>query len=180
MMRYSGEGYRRMQFPLFLVGVVGVIGAVASAQVSPTQKPAVSLTINTTQQTITPGTVLNVKATLVNNSNQNLSLWWGNGEGVPYSVEVRRIQDQKLAPETRPGLVRNHRIALSDLTPQELDRSGASFTLKPGESSSEEFNVSTYYDLTAPGAYTVQLITPQIPEIKGEFKSNVITINVTP
>jgi hypothetical protein len=170
----------RMQLPLLLVGVVAVVAAVARAQVSPTQKPAISLTINTAQQTFKAGTVLNVKAALVNNSNQNISLWWGSGEGVPYSVEVRRIQDQKLASETRPGLIRNHRIALSELTPQELDRSGASFTLKPGESSNEDFDVSKYYDLTTPGEYTVQLITPQIPEIKGEFKSNVLTVTVTP
>ncbi len=170
----------RIQFRLFLAGVVVVTGAVAWAQVSPTQKPAISLTISAAQQTLKAGTVLNVKAALVNNSDQNISLWWGSGEGVPYSVEVRRIQDQKLASETRPGLIRNHHIALSELTPQELNRSGASFTLKPGESSNEDFDVSKYYDLTAPGAYTVQLITPQIPEIKGEFKSNVVTINATP
>ena len=172
----------RILFRLFLAGVVvvTVTGAAASAQVSPTQKPAISLTISAAQQTLKAGTVLNVKAALVNNSNQNISLWWGSGEGVPYSVEVRRIQDQRLASETRPGLIRNHHIALSELTPQELDRSGASFVLKPGESSSEEFNVSKFYDLTAPGEYTVQLITPQIPEIKGEFKSNIITVTMAP
>jgi len=63
---------------------------------------------------------------------------------------------------------------------QAFIRSGASFTLKPGESSNGDFDVSKYYDLTTPGEYTVQLITPQIPEIKGEFKSNVLTVTVTP
>jgi hypothetical protein len=55
----------RIQFRLFLAGVVVVTGAVAWAQVSPTQKPAISLTISAAQQTLKAGTVLNVKAALV-------------------------------------------------------------------------------------------------------------------
>src|SRR5260370_33733754 len=97
----------RIQFRLFLAGVVVVTGAVAWAQVSPTQKPAISLTISAAQQTLKAGTVLNVKAALVNNSDQNISLWWGSGEGVPYSVEVRRVHDQNMAFRKHTGLNRS-------------------------------------------------------------------------
>ena len=113
-----------------------------------------------------------------------MSLWWESGEGIPYTVEVRRVQDQKLAPETRRGLIRNHHIDFSDLTPKELayaiNRSGAPVTVRPGESSTEEVNAFKFYDVTAPGQYAIQLVAAKIPEISGEFKSNIITINVSP
>ena len=50
-------------------------------------------------------------------------------------------------------------------------------TLKPGESDSEEILLTEWYDMSAPGEYTVQ-VERTFPEI-GRFRSNTVSIKVS-
>lgn len=194
-----------MPLRLTLIGLLTLMSAKVSAQNSATQKPEFPITISA-PQTIKSGAVLTIAATLTNNTDQSIGIWWEAGRGLPYGAEVRWAEDNKAAPQTRLGLVFSGKIDVSDLTPREFSKltqhSGGQTVVKPGDSVQEEYNVSQFYDLSTPGKYTVQLsmldaiarikdeskaeevkgkVWSELEElIRGTVKSNVITVTVTP
>jgi len=194
-----------MRLRLTLIGVLAFTCTAASAQGSPAQKSEFPLTIRA-PQTIKSGTTLNVEATLTNNSDHSIGLWVEAGAGIPYWADVRQVEDDKLAPQTRLGLIFSGKIDVSDLTPREFSKltqhSGGQTVVKPGDSVHDEYNVSKFYDLSVPGKYVVQLslldaisrikdeskveevrgkVWSEFEElIRGTVKSNVITVSVTP
>lgn len=189
----------------YLLALLAVACAPVSAQDSPAPKPEFQVTISA-PQTIKSSAVLTVEATLTNNSDHSIAIWWEAGQGLPYRADVRSAEDNKIAPQTRLGLIVSGKIDLSDLTPQELssriNRSGGQTVVKPGDLVREEYNVSQFYDLSTPGKYTVQLsmldaiarindeskaekVRGQVwadfeEVIRGTVRSNLITTTVTP
>ena len=75
-----------MRLRLALVRLPVFTCTAASAQGSPAEKSEFLLTISAPQM-IKSGMTLNVKATLTNNSDHSIGLWWEAGGGIPYGAD---------------------------------------------------------------------------------------------
>jgi hypothetical protein len=160
----------------FLGAFLSVMSLIIPRGVAPTQSgQPFSITISTQHEVVKAGSEISVEITLTNTSNHKISLGKAPGNQPlaesEYAVEVYNRKDQ-LAPDTEYGRkIRQKKIWF---------RSRDSVSLQPGESTKDGVIISKLYDLSHPGAYTVQLsrVIPE-PFGKGGIKSNMITITVT-
>ncbi len=167
---------------LLLAATVAILGAklVEGAQ------PPFSVTIASSGDAILAGpgvqkagSPIFLLVTLANNSTRTVSI--PSFDRDYYRIDVRDEQG-KTVPETDE--VRKMREETSAPTNSIRDRKtskGLIGDLKPHTAANETIEVSSYYDMSHPGKYTIQL-TRQLPEELGPgvVKSNRITVTVTP
>jgi hypothetical protein len=140
------------------------------ASVPQIERPPLSLSIVAAEETVSVGTEVRLKTTLINITKRVLTIFDTN-MGCDYPVEVRDDKG-KSAPETEykqrlrcnSGLDEGKRVMI---------------TLNPQQSRHEEIVVTRFYDLSRPGKYFVQVLR-KIPKEFGEnaIKSNIIEITV--
>ncbi len=152
----------------------------------PSPTPGILLVINAVQNTVKSGSPVKLVVTLTNRLDQNVDVWLSavGAEGT-YRVNVRDDKNN-LPPDTRFGLFRNGHVDPKDwdrlgFTPEELmgTRGPFPFTLKAGKSFTQSLLVTSLYDMTKPGKYSIQIVKDR--DEGGVFaKSNTVTVVVTP
>lgn len=145
-------------------------------------KPAFSLTISTTNSTVTLGSPVMVKVTMKNESEHNISVYTENTSDQGGFVYKADVWDEKgsTAPETKFG-----RSIQGHDTPEELRRepyiivtSGGEGSLAPGQTIIDQVNLNKLYDLSRPGKYTIRLRRFDL-ESNSFVLSNKVTVKVT-
>lgn len=152
----------------------------------PSPTPGISLVINAVQNTVTSGSPVRLVVTLTNQLDHDVDVWLSamGAEGT-YRVDVRD-EKKNLPPDTRFGLLHNGHVDARDLerfgfTPEELmgTRGPFPFTLKAGQPFTQSLLVTSLYEMTKPGKYSIQIVKER--DEGGVFaKSNTITVTVTP
>ncbi len=143
-------------------------------------KQLFSLTLSTLKQPLKSGEKLLLRVTVTNTSDHNIPFLRTNNplsnEEFRYKIEVRDVNGQSALPSAQ---VR----ALEGQITQTEDFDNHAYWLKPGESFSDDLEITKLYDLTQPGKYTVsvgkQILARQVPP-EGTAKSNSVTFTVIP
>ncbi len=152
---------------LFMVVVTAVwISAQAKS------KATFSLSIQAVQSTVKGGGPVEVEVTKTNTSNFVLNNSRTNNPGENYLFEVRRdgvpaAESEELRHLRKPGSAHAEKEGPIPYATSYLLGS----KIAPQETFKETIPVSTYYDTSQPGKYTIQLQ-------QGKVKSNVVTLTV--
>lgn len=154
--------------------VIGLLASVfAATLLSADLKPALSVVISPLSQTVKSGADVRLNVTLTNTSGHELSFFDRN-PACDYPIKIRDSSGNQ--PPEAAAQHQSHCDAKFLLTPGR----NILITLKPGESSSEEITVSSYYDLRRADTYTVQVHRHLPAEIsKQDIPSNSATFVVT-
>jgi len=134
-----------------------------------TAKQPFTITISTDKPTVVAGSHVYIKIKLTNTSDHTVdrSTAYSNGLDRQYLYDVC---DENGNSVEKPG--EHHELNGVSLATGEL---------APGETANGETRITTLYDLTKPGQYTVQLSRfIGKDEKQGVVKSNTITITVVP
>jgi hypothetical protein len=146
-----------------------MVFAAISSGFGQTAKPPFTITISADKPTVVAGSHVYIKIKLTNTSDHNVdrSTAYSNGLDRKYIYDVR---DEDGKSVEKPG--EHHELNGVSLAMGEL---------APGDSVDGETRITTLYDLTKPGQYTVQL-SRYIgnDEKQGVVQSNTITITVLP
>ncbi len=144
-------------------------------------KEPFSLTIVPPQEPVKAGAELRLRITLRNTSDRSMTFVRSSGlgltpeEGFRYQIDVHDAQGHPAPPSS---YVREHG---SGMTVTDWIHN-VPVTLEPGESFIDEVTVTTFYNLSQPGKYTISVARPMPPRQnlgKGSVKSNIITVTVT-
>lgn len=135
------------------------------------------LSIAQPKEPVKAGTELRLLVTVTNTSNRAISFVTSPGEipedGSLYEISVRDAQGRSAPPS--PHLrTRDNRIPINQ-------GSRVARTLQPGESFVDQITVTTFYDLSQTGKYTISVareIPPRQNLGQGSINSNVVTIEV--
>jgi hypothetical protein len=184
-----------LSFAVVLLAIVSSFVTNSSAQsvgpaILPSATPGISLTIDATEETVKSGSGVKLVITLANQLDRDIVVWLSaiGAEGT-YRVDVRD-EKKNPPPDTKLGLLRNGHVDAKDLdrdlgrfgfTPEELvgTRGPFPFTLKAGQSFTQSLLVTSLYDMTKPGKYSIQIVKER--DEGGVFaKSNTVTVAVTP
>ncbi|MCU1240459.1 MAG: hypothetical protein JWO71_1185 [Candidatus Acidoferrum typicum] len=164
--------------PIF--GAILAIGVIISVQPAPSEcavKPAITITISSDRMDISPGSPLPVEITLLNTSNHDVVVGQDlsrKGEFV-YTIKVKEDTGSEASKTDY------HRAHRGEPTkkPILINESLFQVTVQPGKTLKDDVDISTLYDLTQPGKYTVQVERVD-PISKTVVKSNSIIVTVTP
>lgn len=177
------SGVHQLKWRVAILAMVVTIAAseqlrAQASKSAQSSKPPFSLTI-TADSVVKSGSVICVDATVKNTSDHEISVFsTADHLGNEYSADVW-TDKSTLAPETRLGReINNHTTPEDERTPQIRISSGGSIQLKPGKTFTDHANVSTMYDLSQPGKYSIQF-RKYDDESKTTVKSNKITVTVT-
>lgn len=148
-----------------------VIGLFLALNASVAWAGGLSLKLTALDPDVKPGSKIMIRVTVTNVSNQLIS-FHDTRRDCDYSVTVLTNTGAS-APETE------HKKQLG-CGSSDLEISGRDIlvTLKPGESTREEIEITELYNLTEPGKYTIR-VDRTFAGI-GHFSSNVVTVNVAP
>jgi hypothetical protein len=156
--------------------VIALIAVAALAASGP--KQLFSLTIAEPNEPLKSGTELRLLVTVTNTSNRTISFIISPGpipeDGLLYEIKVRDAQGRS-APPSAYLRTKDPRVPIDY---------GSRFarTLSPGESFVDQVTVTSFYDLSQPGKYTIEVALPIPPRQnlgKGIIKSNSIAVTVT-
>jgi hypothetical protein len=156
----------RLLFGLLMLTVVPA----ALCQATSDKQPAFSLTLSSLTPSVESGSQVDVTVVMKNLSGHDLnySLCYSNGLDRAYTYEVRDSSGKELEI-----LTKKH---------PEIGQTFNSYpphVVKPGETDSSGGVISTFYDMTRPGMYTIQVSRAISENPKdGVVKSNKITITV--
>lgn len=158
---YLGRAMKRLFLAVLLLVTSGIAG----------DKQPFTIALSADKTIFRPSSNIWITVTLTNNSNQDLDDSGGlsdsTGLDPNFQFEVRD-QGGHLAPKRiypHPELA----------TGKPLNR-----TLRPGESVTQDQRPSALYDISKPGAYTIQVSMPVAKSMgSGTIKSNVLTITVS-
>ena len=185
----------RTSATLLIVATTLAGGHVLSAQcpglmrIPGTEKPAVSkVDLHADETQVKTGSPVWVEATMTNMSDHAVS-FWKNTRG-EYVVEVSDATGT-LLPDKRPAY-RHGRLDPELVSPKSIDpklidsgeivdtMSGslACVTLKPNQATRERIEVTKFYNLTQPGAYTI-VVEAGDPEGVAPVRSKPLKITVT-
>ena len=128
--------------------------------------PVSKVNLRAKQSSVMAGSPLWVEVTMTNSSNHDISFWKNTNHNA-YAIEVSDETGRRL-PDKRPGY-RHGRFDPTLLDPQHLDpklvESGeiikmlsgslVCVTLKRGENLVDRVDVTKFYDMSAPGNYTI-------------------------
>lgn len=147
------------------------------------QKRPFTLTLTAPKRSLKAGAKLVLCNRLKNTSHHDITFGTSPGLIPPdtpwYKVEVLDAQGCPAPPSAWTLALRRRRAILGG--------SVLSRTLKPGQSLVDEIDVTRYYDLSRPGAYTIWVVRPlpvgvpaRAPKKywKGSVRSNTITVTV--
>jgi hypothetical protein len=174
----------RLKWSLPILAMVVTIAAsehlrAQASKSAQSAKPPFSLTITAADSVVKSGSEIWADATVKNTSDHEISVFSTSDHlGNEYNADVW-TDKSTLAPETRLGReINNHTTPEDERTPQIRISSRGSIPLKPGKTFTDHANVSTMYDLSQPGKYTIQF-RKYDDESKTTVKSNKITVTVT-
>jgi hypothetical protein len=157
----------------------------SSGVADPNPTPGLSLSISTSHVVFTVLSPIALTVILKNDSGHDFVLWIDkSGPTCTYRVDIHDGAGNR-PPDTRYGILRNGHVNPRDwdhlgFSPEEMVSACANkfgYKLKAGESFSQPLDVTSLYNLTKAGKYTVQL-TGAFDS--GTFvRSNPIAIRVT-
>lgn len=154
-----------------------VLSSVA-APIAPRSKQLFSLTIAPPKEPLKAGSEVRLLVTVANTSDRNISFITSPGpipeDGILYEIYVRDAQGRS-APPSVYLRTKDKRIPINN-------GSRLARTLRPGDSFVDQVTVTTFYDLSLPGKYTIALareIPPRQNLGSGVVKSNSINVIVT-
>ena len=158
--------------------IVFVVALTSSAALpAPEPKQLFSLTIAAPKEPIRAGAELHLFVTVTNTSKRTISFITSPGpipeDGLLYEISARDVHGRSAPPS---AYLRNRDKRIPINYGSRLAR-----TLAPGESFVDQVTVTTFYDLSQPGKYTVSVareIPPRQNLGKGSIRSNVITLTV--
>jgi hypothetical protein len=156
----------RMLFGLLMLTVVPA----THCHATPDRKPLFSLTLSALTPSVESGSQVHLKVVMKNLSDHDLnySLCYSNGLDRAYEYDVRDSHGKALAI-----LTRKH----SEIGP--TFKVWPAHLVKPGETDSSGGVISTFYDMTQPGEYTVQVSRAVSDNPKdGVVRSNKITVTI--
>ncbi|MDR3674358.1 MAG: hypothetical protein P4N24_02635 [Acidobacteriota bacterium] len=166
----------RIALSLFVAGSILAGVCTARAQLGPPAQTVPApflLTIRAVDEDVQAGSPLAVEVTVKNNSQRlEAYLTWG-------PIYYRKF-DVRDSAGNRPLTARGRALLLGEgLSPSDFPRGSQSGQpIEPGKSITIKERVpSDIFDLTKPGAYTIQLLQPWGNEV---MKSNTITVTVVP
>ena len=162
-------GIVRILFGLLLLAVAA---PVTYCQAAPTHQPAFSLTLTAVTPSVQSGSDVHIKISMKNLSNHDLDCTRGYSNGLDrvYEYDVRDSSGK-----TMEILTKKHPEIGQTFSP------GPECALKPGESIDSGGVISTFYDMTQAGEYTIQVSRRVSNNPKdGVVKSNKITIAISP
>ena len=179
------QKYLFLNWQAVVVVVISLLGfsVTASSQQTTTTASAgyrTSLTIRAANRTVKVGSPVWVDVTEANNSDQMVAVGRERPQNMDQGGESFRV-DVWNSKGLRPPETAFYRKILGHLTPEEKANfsasdlrtsSGIAMFLKPGTSITDRIDIGRLYDLSIPGAYTIQV---QLPG-----GSNKITVNITP
>jgi hypothetical protein len=178
------SGVHQLKWSVAILAMIVTIAAseqlrAQASKSAQSAKPPFSLTIAATDSVVKSGSVIWVDAIVKNTSDHEISVFSTLDHlGNEYNADVW-TDKSTLAPETRLGReINNHTTPEDERTPQIRISNGASRPLMPGKTFIDHVNVSTMYDLSQPGKYTIQFRRYD-EESKTTVKSNKITVTVT-
>jgi hypothetical protein len=132
-----------------------------------------SLKLNVFDRTVKDGSKIGIRVTTTNESDHTIT--YHNTNYCNYSFKVLTHAGTP-APETELEKM----LDLNCGTKGGLETTGRDIlvTLKPGESSSEDFGLAAFFDMSQPGEYSIQ-VERTFPGI-GHYSSRVEYVTVTP
>lgn len=154
---------KHMRFFSGLLSFLVLVQVVSAAQVA----APFSITIENHIGDLRIGSMLEITVRLKNTSDSDLKTFsaWMNGTDVAYKYEIRDPSG-KLVDEKKLGPPHGHL---------------SSFVLKPGEEITANIPLTTKYDFTQPGQYTIQVSRGvEGGPGAGEARSNEMTVTVLP
>jgi|SRR5450432_374982 len=148
-----------------------LFGAIFASNASLAGTSAISLKVTALDPVVASGAKIMIRLTITNKSKHSIT-YNNTSSFCDYPLKVATSSGAP-APET-PF---KKELGECNNDPLRLLGRNIPVALKPGESASEEMEITEYYDMSAPGKYIVQAerIFPGI----GHFLSNVVSIGVT-
>jgi hypothetical protein len=144
--------------------------------------PLFSVTLGAPKDPLKSGAKLILRVTVTNTSDHNIAFKRTNNpvsnEEFRYQIEVRDADGRPAQPSAQVRALEGQVTEIEDLD-------NHAYWLKPGESYSDDLEITKLYDLSRPGKYTVSvskdLLTRQYP-VPPEYvaKSDLVTITVVP
>ncbi len=176
--------------PLIIATIMGRSTALQIGTATPDQKlslpsksvSALSLTISATEAVVPSGSPVKVNIIMANTSDHQMLLWVMDAAeraGKVYRADVWDDNGDTL-PDTRMNRILKYNLAgCSNPCPKILGGHGDYLALKPGETSSDQIDLTKLYDFSQPGRYHVQ-VERAGEDNKTWIKSNTITVTVEP
>jgi|tagenome__1003787_1003787.scaffolds.fasta_scaffold18941475_1 hypothetical protein len=133
--------------------------------------PSMSIRLVLPQQTVKAGSKVYVKIHLKNEKNEKRGMEVRGRTDRNFSYEVRD-QNGKRPPLTELGrqIIENY--------PYPMGGSITQYSFEPGEAKEESCEITSLFDLSQPGNYTIQ-VQRWDPDSKAVVKSNVVALTVT-
>jgi hypothetical protein len=144
-------------------------GAAQSAKKAKPEPPPFSIVISAAHEVVSAGVPIPMVVTFRNTSSHDIGI-----ERAP--VEFNFEIDVHDSSGNRPSLADGSKVPIEGVE----TRGGSHFSIfmSPGEALKIDFEIDKAYDLSKPGAYTIQL-SRMDEATKSEAKSNMITVTVT-
>jgi hypothetical protein len=177
-----------MAVPLIITTIMGRSAALQIGTVTPDQKfsapgksvSALSLTISATEAVVPSGSPVKVNIIMANTSDHEMLLWVMDAAeraGKVYRADVWDDNGDTL-PDTRMNrILKYNQAGCSNPCPEIVGGHGDYLALKPGETWSDQIDLTKLYDFSRPGRYHVQL---ERTDNRTWIKSNTITVTVEP
>ena len=144
-------------------------GAAQSAKKGKSEVPPFSIAIRAAHEVVSAGLPIPVVVTFRNTSSHDIGI---ERARVEFNFKI----DVHDSAGNRPSLADGSRVPIEGVE----TRGGSHFSIlvAPGEALKIDFEIDKAYDLSKPGAYTIQLLRMD-EATKREAKSNIITVTVT-
>lgn len=162
---------------IYLATCLIIVACLASPSICGPRRPF-SLVLAPPKEPLKAGQELPLLVTVTNTSNRDITFARSSNltpeEGHRYQIEVQDAQGH-------PALPSAHVLALRGKDTVDVSIHNISRTLARGESFVDQVTVTTFYDLSQPGNYTISVareIPPHQSLGKGTVESNKITITV--
>jgi hypothetical protein len=165
----------RTRIFLAILVLIGThVGAARSAQEAQKAIPALSIVASATEDVVRAGSQVTLKVSVKNELTETL-VEPTDGMNRPERNYAIKITDDhgNVPPLTNYGraLIKHEGVI--------IDRCCPSMILQPGETRNEDVVVTSLFDLSKPGKYTIQLERFD-NSIKAGVKSNAVAVTVTP
>lgn len=166
-----------MKTPLALRLLASALALAAAGAAQTEQRPRFTLTITAAKTLVPVGSPMTLAAEMKNVSDKNI--YTGvvmTADGVQlHHIDIRVLdKDGKPVPETDHGMLIHGRHPRGST----VINTAFSMPVPPGESATEHFDLEKEFDLTKPGAYSVQAQRLDYPT-QTLVKSNTMTFTIT-
>jgi hypothetical protein len=166
---------------IYVISILLAVLLVLSPGVAQSPSPVVSITISMKDTNIKAGSKIWVDVVTANQSDHAVGpgFYPGPLEGWDFSTRIELLDSRGKPVPLKPP---DQSSCNGDPKCTVVYRSGGSFvpvTVDPGASFKDGFLISTLYDLSKPGTYTIQAFRKDKGTVQTD-KSNVLTFTVIP